>query len=103
MDWIIQYWVQVGFALLCALVGYLWAIIKKLIEELRADREGTKALLKDRIEQSCRQYTAQGQVSPAEYDSVVSLYNAYVTLGNGSASTKILIENLAGTVKEDKK
>lgn len=68
-----------------AALGCLWKATKKRFkiqkDENDANKEGTKALLRDRLIQSYRHFSIAGEVPIYERDNFMSLYKAYHALG----------------------
>lgn len=77
MDFIVEYWTQIVFLL--AFIFYIYNQIKAL-------RNGMKALLHDRIVQKCWYHIDKGYITPQELDELDYLNEPYKQLkGNGTA------------------
>lgn len=111
IDFIVKYWLEVGFGLLCAAVGagFKW-ILKKLKERQAQEearkaeeeahkaeqdalqntlKEGVLALLHDRLYQGCRYHIGRGKITAAEMKNMEYLYSGYHTLGGNGTGTEL--------------
>lgn len=92
-DWIIKYWVQWLFGLICAalLAGYrrLAKRVKEQEEERKAIKAGMLAILHDRLYQACTYYMAQGYIDTAGLKNLEYIYRAYHSLGGNGTGTEL--------------
>ena len=93
LDWIIKYWVQWLFGLICAalLAGYrrLAKRVKEQEEERKAIKAGLLAILHDRLYQVCTVYIAQGWIETAGLKNLEYLYKSYHALGGNGTGTEL--------------
>lgn len=92
-EWIIKYWVQWLFGLICAalLAGYrrLAKRVKEQEEERKAIKAGMLAILHDRLYQACTYYMAQGYIDTAGLKNLEYIYRAYHSLGGNGTGTEL--------------
>lgn len=92
-DWIVKYWVQWLFGLICAalLAGYrrLAKRVKEQEEERKAIKAGMLAILHDRLYQACTYYMAQGYIDAAGLKNLEYIYRAYHSLGGNGTGTEL--------------
>lgn len=92
-DWIIKYWVQWLFGLICAAwpAGYrrLAKRVKEQEEERKAIKAGMLAILHDRLYQACTYYMAQGYIDTAGLKNLEYIYRAYHSLGGNGTGTEL--------------
>ncbi|MDY5031026.1 MAG: hypothetical protein SPF18_03935 [Blautia sp.] len=93
IDFIMKYWLEVGFGILtgCVAGGFKWisAKLKARKEEDDAIKEGVLALLHDRLYQGCKYYIHQGEISDDEMKNMEYLYNGYHALGGNGTGTEL--------------
>ena len=93
-DWIIKYWVQWLFGLICAalLAGYrhLAKRVKEQEEERKAIKAGLLAILHDRLYAECSRCLAQG-----------SIYRSYHALGGNGTGTELYNRAKGLPIKND--
>ena len=99
-EFIMKYWLEAGFGLLCAAVGAGFRLVAKKLQERQreeaADRaeqealkEGVLALLHDRLYQGCRYYIHNGRITDEEMRNMEYLYNGYHALGGNGTGTEL--------------
>jgi hypothetical protein len=87
-EWVIRYWLQVGFGLLTAFVIACFKILSrkigKKIDEQEAIKMGVQALLRDRIIQTYNHYMDRGYCPIYARENIDGLTKEYYNLhGNG--------------------
>lgn len=100
VEFIASHWQDALYTILCLAVGFLFAQMKSLIAQNKANIEGTKALLKAMIEKDCNAITDRGYIEKGEYDEIKHMYDCYVALGNGSPELGIKVLNLQNAKQE---
>ena len=88
--WILQYWIEVLFGLLCGGLGGLGILIKKQFKRQDAVEKGIQALLRDRIVFSYYKYSERGNISLHGLEAMESMYTEYHNLGGNGAVTKLM-------------
>lgn len=66
IDFILKYWIQELFALILAVLTWLWRTLLRRKQENEQIREGMMALLHDRIYQACSFFIARGYCTPED-------------------------------------
>lgn len=96
---------EVVSIMVAAAVGWFGKTLWSTIQEQKALKKAVKALLHDRLYQSCRYYIKEGYVDPEGLSNVGIVYEAYHELkGNGTGTNLYermkalpLVEDHAGT------
>lgn len=105
LDWIIRYWVQWLFGLICAalLAGYrrLAKRVKEQEEERKAIKAGLLAILHDRLYAECSHYIAQGSIDTDGLRNLEYLYRSYHALGGNGTGTELYNRAKALQIKND--
>lgn len=93
----IQYWIEVIFGVVVALLSWRLNVMKckihKTTQEFEALKLGQQALLRDRIIQAYNKYIEQAWVPIYGMESINKLFDAYKGLG-GNGTIKDLVEEL---------
>lgn len=93
LEWIIKYWVQWAFGLICAaLVAECRRLAKRVKaqeEERKAIKEGLLAMLHDRLYAECSRYIAQGSIDMDGLRNLEYLYRSYHALGGNGTGTEL--------------
>lgn len=105
LDWIIRYWVQWLFGLICAalLAGYrrLAKRVKEQEEERKAIKAGLLDILHDRLYAECSRYIAQGSIDTDGLRNLEYLYRSYHALGGNGTGTELYNRAKALQIKND--
>ena len=88
IDFILKYWIQELFALILAVLTWLWRTLLRRKQENDEIKDGMMALLHDRIYQACSFFIARGWCSPEDRSNLEYLYKPYKALGgNGTGES----------------
>lgn len=68
------------------------AWIIKICKTQQALREGTKAILRDRLLQACKEHLGHDHISADDMDNLNSMYKAYKGLGGNGTVKKLYME-----------
>ena len=97
MEWIAKYWVEAGFGVIAAALGWCY---RKLARRVKAEissqgalKRGVQSLLRDRIIQAYNHYMERGSIPIYGMENVLSMYEAYRENGGNGTVTK-LVEGL---------
>lgn len=105
LDWIIRYWVQWLFGLICAalLAGYrrLAKRVKEQEAERKAIKDGLLAILHDRLYCECKRYLAQGHIDTDGLHNLEYIYKSYHALGGNGTGTELYNRAKGLPIKED--
>lgn len=112
IEFIIKYWLEVGFGLLCAAVGAGFKLVSKKLKERQAEeearraeqealKEGVLALLHDRLYQGCRYHIHNGEIADDEMKNMEYLYKGYHALGGNGTGTELYERIKKLPLKED--
>lgn len=70
-------------------------------EDIKLLKEGTLALLHDRLYQACHFYLNQGKIDEDGYKNLGSVYNAYHGLGGNGTGTELYNRTIKLKIVED--
>lgn len=87
MDWILKYWVEWVFGILGMVLLAWFTYFKGKLKRQKYLEEGVKALLHDRLLETCRFYTKRGWIDYEELHNVQYIYKAYHDLDGNSTGT----------------
>jgi hypothetical protein len=88
IDFILHYWIQELFALIIAIITWLWQALLRRKRENDEIKEGMMALLHDRIYQACSFFLKRGWCSLEDRSNLEYLYTPYKALGgNGTGES----------------
>jgi hypothetical protein len=93
-EWVIKYWLEIGFGLLtaCVAAGYkriMQKVIRK-INEQEAIKMGVQALLRDRIIQQYNHYFDKGYCPIYARENIDGLAKEYYNLGGNGVVHKLI-------------
>lgn len=93
-DFIVRYWIEFVFGLVTAVLSAAYAhLAKKLKQEKKknaAIENGLRGILRIQILDTYDKCVADGnRISVSRKDAVVSIYNSYIALGDGSSDDTI--------------
>lgn len=89
IDFIVKYWLQIGFSMIIAGFSYVYSIIKKWNIKQSILEDSTRAHLKHKIIKSYHHAIEKKSISIEEYESVVDLYESYKALGGNGTCERI--------------
>lgn len=91
LKWVTQYWLNVGFGLICGLFAFAWkhfsAKLKRHTAEDKAMKEAILSLLDDRMGQHLAYCKNKGYTTREELRRYNRMYNAYHGLGGNGDVT----------------
>lgn len=86
---ILEHLGELAFSGLAALLGWLGKTLWDTVKEQRALKKGVKAMLHDRLYQSCHYYLKQGFVDMEGLTNVGYIYESYHELGGNGTGTAL--------------
>ena len=105
LDWIIKYWVQWLFGLICGGLSLCYkrlsAKVKAQEEERKAIKAGLLAILHDRLYAECSRYIVQGCIDTDGLRNLEYLYRSYHALGGNGTGTELYNRAKALPIKND--
>lgn len=85
VEWVLKYWLEVGFGLILAMVALIWRTVRRRMKEQDSIRHGLQALLRNEIIDKYNHYMEKGYCPIYAMDNLESMYREYVALdGNGT-------------------
>lgn len=105
LEWIANNWVELLFGEFAA--GFTWAYrrlakrVRDEIEDHRATKLGMQSLLRDRLIGAHAHYKSRGSITYHGLEAVLSMYEAYHTLGGNGTVTTVIEEIKELPVVED--
>lgn len=106
-----KFWLQFVLSGVSGLIVMLWKKLnqvkaeqKKARSEQKAEdetiKQAVKALLSDRLLQSCEYFIEHGYVTDVALKNILKMNTAYQTLGDGDPSIEILVNEVRGLPKK---
>lgn len=104
MEWVLTYWVEWFFGIVSMFFIALFAYLKGKLKRQKHIEDGVKALLHDRLFESCYFYTKRGWIGYDELRNIQYIYTAYHNLDGNGTGTKAFqdISELPKREKETK-
>ncbi len=97
LEYIIKYWLEIAFGLICGLFGYCFKImsrkIKRQNDKQKAIENGVQALLRDRLIDRYNECVNKKEITILDRENLNHMYNEYVNLG-GNGTVKQLMHDL---------
>jgi hypothetical protein len=97
------YWIQELFALIIAVITWLWRALLRRKQENDEIKEGMMALLHDRIYQACSFFIARGWCSPEDRSNLEYLYKPYKALGGNGTGESLYHKCMELPISADEK
>lgn len=94
LDFILKYWLQELFTVICLLIGYLFKKITKLWKRQHAIENGVQALLRNELIRRYREYELKGEISILDKENITHMYEEYKNLGGNGTVEKLYDELL---------
>lgn len=109
-DFIIKYWMEVLFGLICAIFSFLFKKIIKIQEEEKKKREeqekkskaienGVQALLRNELIKNFREYKIKGEATLLDKENMEHMFTEYFNLGGNGMMEEVHDEFLAIPIK----
>lgn len=104
-EFIIKYWLEVLFGLICTIFSFLFKRIMKRQEEEKKKREeeekkrqslenGVQALLRNELVRRYREYKSKGELSILDKENIEHMFKEYENLGGNGTIKEIYTELL---------
>ena len=97
IDFIFQYWLEVLFSALIALIGFGYKLLKNRQDQQekknKAIENGVQALLRNELIRRYREYETKGEISIIDKENIEHLFNEYKNLG-GNGTVKQMYEEM---------
>ena len=94
LEFILKYWLQELFAVVCMLIGYLFKKILMLWKRQQAIENGVQALLRNELIRRYREYEVKGEISILDKENITHMYEEYKNLGGNGTVEKLYDELL---------
>ena len=109
-EFIIKYWLEVLFGLICAIFSFLFKKIIKIQEEEKKKREeqekkskaienGVQALLRNELIKNFREYKIKGEATLLDKENMEHMFTEYFNLGGNGMMEEVHDEFLAIPIK----
>ena len=100
-DWIIKYWVQWLFGLICATLLAAYRHLAKRVKEQEEERKAIKEGLLASLYAGCSCCRAQGSIDTDAMRNLEYLYRSYHALGGNGTGTELYNRAKALPIKND--
>lgn len=94
LEFILKYWIEVGFGLIVGLTAFLYRKISHYYEMMNWTKNGVKVLLKDEIIRRYNEIKKEGSLSLFEKEAIIDLYQEYKNLG-GNGMIEDVIDDIS--------
>lgn len=101
LEFIVKYWLEFFFSGVLALLGAGYRKLNLKLKEQGKMKEGSLAILHDRLYQVCRFYIHQGWIDVESMKNVEYLYDSYHDLGGNGTGTELYNRVNSLPIKED--
>lgn len=109
-EFIIKYWLEVLFGLICAIFSFLFKKIMKRQKEEKEKREeqekknkaienGVQALLRNELIKNFREYKIKGEATLLDKENMEHMFTEYFNLGGNGMIQEVHEEFLAIPIK----
>jgi hypothetical protein len=102
-EFIVTYWLEALFTLLCSIFAFLFKRLFKRIKENRerqnAVEAGLQALLRNELIKSYREYEAKGEISILDKENMEHMFTEYENLGGNGTVAQMFKEILSLPIK----
>ncbi len=93
MNWIAQYWIEALFGVVLSGITLVLRLIYKRVKtqltESELTKDGTLALLHDRLYHACNVYITQGEITTDDLKNLEYMYESYHALGGNGTCTAL--------------
>lgn len=94
LEFIIKYWMQEAFAVVGALICYIFRKVLKLWKKQQAIENGVQALLRNELIRRYREYETKGEISILDKENITHMFEEYKNLGGNGTVEKLYTELL---------
>lgn len=102
-EFIVTYWLEALFTLLCSVFALLFKRLFKRIKENKerqnAVEAGLQALLRNELIKSYREYEAKGEISILDKENMEHMFTEYENLGGNGTVAQMFKEILSLPIK----
>ena len=101
-EFIIKYWLEVLFGLICTIFSFLFKkVIKRQEEEKKskAIENGVQALLRNELIKNFREYKIKGEATLLDKENMEHMFTEYFNLGGNGMMEEVHDEFLAIPIK----
>ncbi len=88
LEFILKYWLQEFFGVMCILIAYLFRKIVKLWKRQKAIENGVQALLRNELIRRYREYEQKGEISILDKENITHMFEEYKNLGGNGPVEK---------------
>lgn len=103
LEFIIEYWLEVGFAFIIGIFTYLFKHLMKRQKEInlkqKAIENGVQALLRNELVRRYREYESKGEISILDKENIEHMFKEYKNLGGNGTVAKMYEEMLSLPIK----
>ena len=93
LEFIIKYWLQCLFGLICGAMGYILKKIFGLYKRQKAVEKGVQDLLRNELIRRYREYEIKKEISILDKENIEHMFTEYKNLG-GNGTVEKMYEDL---------
>lgn len=98
-EFIVEYWLEALFTLICGIFTMLFRYIIKKLKRQQAVEAGLQALLRNELIKSYREYEGKGEISILDKENMEHLFKEYKNLGGNGTVEQMYKEILNLPIK----
>ena len=99
IDFIVTYWLEALFTLVCSVFALLFKYIIKKLKRQQAVEAGLQALLRNELIKSYREYEEKGEISILDKENMEHMFKEYKNLGGNGTVEQMMTELMALPIK----
>ena len=93
LEFIIKYWLEVAFGLVCSAFVYVFTRVRKLYKKQKSVENGVLALLRNEMIKNYREYETRGELTILDKENIEHLFKEYKNLG-GNGTVECMYKDL---------
>lgn len=103
IEFIIEYWLEMGFTIICGVFSCLYKRLmkrqKEIKEKQKAIENGVQALLRNELVRRYREYETKGEITILDKENMEHMFTEYKNLGGNGTVAAMYNEILSLPIK----
>lgn len=89
IDATLKYWAGAICGLMGSVIAWLWRRLSKTVTQQKAVNGAILALLRDRINESCRYHLEKGSITSRDYEVLMHMFEEYFIMGGNGVVARL--------------